>query len=155
MNKSLFNLAVSVLFVSGVLFTSCQSSGEKVDDAQTKVDAAKQELKDAKQDADAQTIKAANSEEWQLFRAESEKAIRTNEAMIAELKVQKTGASKNLDAVYTKDIATLEEKNKALQNKIDSYDKNRSDWEAFKREFNHDMEELGRALKDLTVNNKK
>jgi DNA-directed RNA polymerase subunit N (RpoN/RPB10) len=35
-----------------------------------------------------------------------------------------------------------------------AYEKSQSDWEAFKREFNHDMEELGKALKDLTVDNK-
>lgn len=27
------------------------------------------------------------------------------------------------------------------------------DWESFKREFNHDVDELGQALKDLTVDN--
>jgi hypothetical protein len=36
-----------------------------------------------------------------------------------------------------------------------AYDKNQTDWEKFKREFNHDMDELGKSLKDLTVNNKK
>ena len=30
-----------------------------------------------------------------------------------------------------------------------------SNWESFKREFNHDMDEIGQALKDLTVDNKK
>jgi len=31
---------------------------------------------------------------------------------------------------------------------------NAEEWETFKREFNHDMDELGKALKDLTVDNK-
>lgn len=35
------------------------------------------------------------------------------------------------------------------------YEKSQSDWETFKREYNHDMDELGNALKDLTVDNKK
>jgi hypothetical protein len=38
---------------------------------------------------------------------------------------------------------------------MDTYEKKQSDWESFKREFNHDMDELGQALKDLTVDNKK
>ena len=31
----------------------------------------------------------------------------------------------------------------------------KEDWEKFKVEFNHDMEELGNAFKDLTVKNTK
>jgi hypothetical protein len=30
-----------------------------------------------------------------------------------------------------------------------------SNWQSFKREFKHDTDELGQALKDFTVNNKK
>jgi hypothetical protein len=42
-----------------------------------------------------------------------------------------------------------------MKARIDAYDKSQSDWESFKREFTHDMEGLGQALNDLTVNNKK
>jgi uncharacterized protein YeaO (DUF488 family) len=38
---------------------------------------------------------------------------------------------------------------------MDAYEKTQSDWEEFKREYNHDMEELGAALKDFRVNNRK
>jgi hypothetical protein len=38
---------------------------------------------------------------------------------------------------------------KAYKNDADS------DWQSFKREFNHDMDELGNAFNNLTVNNKK
>jgi hypothetical protein len=33
--------------------------------------------------------------------------------------------------------------------------KNQSDWVSFKREFNHDMDEIGKAFEDLTIDNKK
>ena len=40
--------------------------------------------------------------------------------------------------------------------KLDNYKVDASEnWESFKREFNHDMSELGDALKDITVDNKK
>jgi len=29
----------------------------------------------------------------------------------------------------------------------------KENWEKFKAEFNHDMDELGKAFKDLTINN--
>jgi hypothetical protein len=42
-----------------------------------------------------------------------------------------------------------------LQTRMDNYEHSKTDWESFKTEFNHDMEGLGQALKDVTVNNKK
>ncbi len=40
--------------------------------------------------------------------------------------------------------------------KMDNYKEDgKEKWEAFKSEFSHDMDELGSALKDLTVNNVK
>lgn len=49
----------------------------------------------------------------------------------------------------------MEQKNKELKVKIDSYKNDvNSDWKAFKKEFNHDMDQLGKSLKDFTVDNK-
>ena len=31
----------------------------------------------------------------------------------------------------------------------------KENWESFKTEFNHDMDELGNAFRDLTIDNKK
>ncbi|MBK6283604.1 MAG: hypothetical protein IPF54_14015 [Draconibacterium sp.] len=50
-------------------------------------------------------------------------------------------------------MVKLEQKNNILRAKIESYESNQTDWESFKREFNHDMEELGMAFKDLTSDN--
>ncbi|MBK7408934.1 MAG: hypothetical protein IPJ40_13250 [Saprospirales bacterium] len=59
-----------------------------------------------------------------------------------------------LDGLYAQRIETLEQKNRDLRTKMANYEQNQSDWESFKREFNHDMDELGQALKDFTVDNK-
>jgi len=42
-----------------------------------------------------------------------------------------------------------------MRARLVAYEKSQSNWESFKREFNHDMDEIGQALKDLTVDNKK
>jgi hypothetical protein len=61
-----------------------------------------------------------------------------------------------MDATYIASIDALEQKNAALKSKLNTYENNaQSDWESFKREFNHDMDQLGNSLRDLTVNNKK
>ena len=107
-----------------------------------------------KAEAQADAIKVANAEEWRVFKSDAEIKIKENEVRIGELKVKMKKSGKTFDAMYEKNIIALEQKNKDLRTKISNYESNQSDWEAFKREFNHDMDELGQAIKDLTVNNK-
>ena len=107
-----------------------------------------------KAEAQADAIKVANAEEWRVFKSDAEIKIKENEVRIGELKVKMKKSGKTFDAMYEKNIIALEQKNKDLRAKISNYESNQSDWEAFKREFNHDMDELGQAIKDLTVNNK-
>ncbi len=154
MIKKIYSLALATL-ISGVIFTSCQSAAEKADAAEAKVQDAKDELKEARKDENVQAQKAATAEEWVTFRNESQEKIWANEKHIAELKVKMNKPGKLLDAAYAKKIDSLEEKNRDLKRRMDAYEKSQSDWETFKREYNHDMDELGNALKDLTVDNKK
>jgi len=155
MSKIIMTLAIIVLMMTGTFTTGCQSSGQKVDDAKNKVEDAQQDLKAAQQ-KDAETaMQAANNEEWQIFKTQSEIKIKENDASIEELKEKMKKSGKNVDAILAKNIESLEKKNKDLSSKIDSYDKNRSNWESFKREFNSDMDAFGTAFKDLTINNKK
>jgi hypothetical protein len=148
MKKTIITLAVVVSVVSGTLFTACGPATPKEEAAKDQVQQAKDELKDAQ--------KAATAEEWQAFKDESEVKIKDNEIRIAELKAKIKKSGKELDALYEKKIEALEQQNKDMKARISAYETNKkSDWESFKREFNHDMDELGKALKDLTVDNKK
>jgi hypothetical protein len=67
-----------------------------------------------------------------------------------------TTAGGKLHADYDKKIDALEQKNKELKVKLSEYkDSGKNAWEQFKSEFSHDMDALGAALKDFTVDNKK
>lgn len=157
MKKSIFNLAIPITFFAALLFTGCQSPAQKVDNAESNLNDANQNLKDAKADEIVANKKAVAAEEWKAFRAETEIKIKDNEARITELRAKKKTTGKTLDAAYTQRIDTLEQKNLGMRTMMDDYESTNisSDWEEFKREFNHDMEELGMALKNLTVSNKK
>ena len=53
-------------------------------------------------------------------------------------------------------VADLDKKNSDMKKKMADYKaSNKENWENFKTEFNHDMNELGQAFKDLTVKNTK
>jgi hypothetical protein len=153
MNTSIYAFAISILF-AGTFLTSCQSAVDKADKAQIEAQEAQQALKEADEEAKLEAQKALNAEEWRVFKSDMEMQIVKNENRIAELKVQLKKPGKVLDKVYEKRIDALEQQNKDLSIRINAYEKNQSDWASFKREFNHDIDELGKALNDLTVNNK-
>ena len=142
------------IFSIATLLTGCKFSKEE-QAAQDKVEVAKQDVVDAKEDL-AEAKNKANAIEWQNFKDEMNDAIEKNDARIAELKrdIKKTGSKAN--AAYDKKVIALEEKNKELKLKMEAYKNDAdSDWKSFKSEFNHDMDELGNAFNNLTVNNKK
>lgn len=155
MKKTTITLFATAMLVAGSVFTSCKSPAQKEDAAQTKVEDAQKDLNEAQNEANAESQKVATAEEWAAFKIEADAKIKSNDAKIAELTIKMNKPGEILDPIYKKRIQMLEQQNKDLKNRLFVYEKNNSDWEKFKREFNHDMDELGQALKDITVNNKK
>ena len=144
MKKSIFTLAAMSLLMTGAIFTSCNSAAQKEENTTTT------EQQEAINDEQV----VATAEEWQEFKTDAEAKIKRNELRIEELTVQMNKPGQVFDDLYKNRILELEQQNKKLQDRIDAYDKSHTDWEKFKREFNHDMDELGDALKNITVNNK-
>jgi len=141
--------------MAGTIFSSCQSSIQKQEAAQDKVQDARQELNAAQEEVNAEAELVATAEEWKAFRNESELQIKANEVRITELNVKMKQPGEIFDALYEKKIANLELQNKEMRARLVAYEKRNSNWETFKREFNHDMNAIGQALNDLTVDNKK
>jgi hypothetical protein len=153
MKTSILNLAI-VTLVIGTIAISCKSNTEKEQAAQENVDSAKVAVAEAEEDL-AEAKRAATDAEWKAFKDSTNAKIEENNAEIAKLKLKIKNTGKDIDKAYQKNIDTIEQKNKNLKIKIDSYKNDvNSDWKSFKREFNHDMDEFGKSLKDFTVNNK-
>jgi chromosome segregation ATPase len=168
MKNSIFMFATATILTAATTFTACTSPETKVENAQTKVDNAQEKVADAKDKvadakdnlteaqkmANAEAEKVANAAAWKTYKAEAEIKIKANDTRIAELKATMKKAGKSTSAMYKENVAILEKKNAAMKARITEYDKSQSNWESFKTEFNRDMDELGTALKDFTVNNK-
>lgn len=146
MKKLIFNLAFTLITAS-VIFTSCNSPEEKLEVSKENVEDAQQNLDEANQEY---------AKQFAAFKIESEQKITANEKLIADLKEYSKTKKNESRVAYEKSIAELEVKNQAMKVKIGEY-KEEGDvkWKSFKEEFNHDMNELGEALKDLTKDNKK
>ena len=146
MKKTIFYTAMAAV-VAGSIFTSCDSKEKKVEDAKVEVKDANQDLKEKQAELNA---------EYPAYKTDAELRIAENEKQIAHFKeiVNRPGKLP-LDEARKKRIEQLEEKNAELRSRLNGYEKERSDWETFKREFNHDMDGLGESFKDLGKNNTK
>lgn len=147
MKNSIPTLVVSMLLMAVAIFSGCESSETKVDNAKADVTTANEALAKAN---------AEYLADVEAYRKEKAELIAANDSSIVALKSKIANEKKEVKADYEKKITELEQKNRDLKTKIGDYkDEDKERWESFKREFNHDMDELGKALKDLTVNNKK
>jgi TolA-binding protein len=138
--------------VSLALLMGCsRSSDQKFADAKAHVAAAKEDVKEATAD-----VQAAAREEWLKFKGNADAKIAANEKSIDDYKEKMTTTDGKLQKQYDRKIDALQKKNKELKSKLNDYqDSGKDKWAQFKREFNHDIDELGTALKDFTVDNKK
>jgi hypothetical protein len=144
-NKALTLVLTGVVAMSG--FSLSAQESDKTAGARKEIAEAKKDLKEAKIDS---------AEDFQKFKIEAELKIRKNQTKIAELKAKKPNGSEEICKKYHKKILVLEQKNNQLRNRINKSDATKTTmWGAFKRHFNHDMEELGDAFRDLDVNNTK
>jgi len=141
MKKVIFTMALSTI-VLGSGLTSCTTPSEKVEDAKSNVDDANEKLDEANQ---------AYLEDLANYRNETSARITMNEARIAELKVFAAAEKGAVKVEHEKQIADLEKRNRDLKDKMSKYKgEGNEEWQAFKKEFNYEMEELGKALKEWT-----
>lgn len=138
MTKSIYTLAL----IAGIALAGCQQTpAQKEEAAQTKADAANEELKTAKQELNA---------EYPGFRKDAEAQINANEVLITELKAKEEPGGKNeANNARRLKIEELEKMNSDLKSRLYGYEQQRSDWTEFKTQFNRDRNKLRDAFKDF------
>lgn len=144
MKKLIFTFSAIVLLTCAI-FTSCNTAAEKVDNA---------EDKSIKADEDFNIAKEEYLADVENFKKEITAKIDANNQMIADFKVKIATSKKDAQVYYQEQIAELEQKNIAMKQKLDAYEVSGKDnWETFKSEFSRDMNDLGEAFKNFTINN--
>jgi F0F1-type ATP synthase membrane subunit b/b' len=90
------------------------------------------------------------------MRADIDRRIEKNNSDIEQLKADARMKKKEARREYDEKVNDLESRNHKLRERYDaSKAESKDDWENFKKEFNHDMDELGNAIQDLFRDNKK
>jgi outer membrane murein-binding lipoprotein Lpp len=143
--KRLVFLFSAAALSGGMLLTSCNSNetaGENLDRISNNVDE-----------------KADNFTEWMEYRKAAKAEITANRQKIAELRVKQDKSGELGDKIRQEQIDRLQAENDRLQQKLNSYDPKREAdgkrWDEFKREFRHDMDELGSSIRDIGRDNEK
>ena len=127
-----------------LVITSCNSSSEKVENAEQNVVKANQELIEAKEDylTDIET-----------YKKEADNKIADNKKIAEEFKLRIEKDKKEAKIKYMKELEKLDQKNSDLKMKMDNYKANgKEQWEIFKIEFTHNMDDLKKGYQNLTKN---
>jgi phage shock protein A len=85
----------------------------------------------------------------------AEEKISSYEKTIGELKAKIAQETKENIAKYEKTLTDLEQKVSEIKKKVHEYKEEGKDkWAAYNDKFNHDLDELGKALKNFMVKSK-
>ena len=143
--KKLSLIFSALILLAGTELISCNTSAEKVEKAEDEVKVANENLDEAN---------AEYLADVEQFKLETNQKIADNAKSIADFNARIATDKKLAKAEYKEKIAALELKNTDMQKKMADYKADGKDgWAKFKEEFNHDMDEFGKALKDFTVKN--
>ena len=144
--KTKYFILPTIFLISGLLSTGTNLAQE------TKVDAAKEKVKQANQELN--NAQAENDKEWRQFKNDADLKISANEKSIAEFKEKIKTADEKFRVKYNKKVATLEQRNIELKKKLNEFKyEGKDQWVIFKRGFNHDLSVVGKAIKNLFSSN--
>ena len=137
--KIIMTVCTVAMFVS-----SCSDEAAKTNNDKT---ASPQINSDSEKNRDA---------EIEAYKKQSREKIAANEKIISDLKARVNISEEEARDNYNYRIEVLEKRNNELKIKLESFqEKSEAKWNDFKREFNHDMQELGNAFEDFSKNNVK
>jgi predicted TIM-barrel fold metal-dependent hydrolase len=127
-------------------FAYCTTPEQKVADKKESVVDASNELEKAQSDY---------LEEIAAFRKDNADKFAANEKIIADFRARIASQKREAKAEYNKKISELEGKNSDFRKRLDLYNEsNKEQWEAFKKDFKSDMDQLNNAINDFSINNK-
>jgi len=149
MKKTIFSLAITML-MAGTMLSGCQSSAEKVKEAQDKVQAAQNKVVEAQLNLDQ-----AVRDSIQEFRKDAENQIIANEKNIAEFKIKLAKEKKANRAQAEKRLAELEQQNREMRMRLEDFrEDGKENWRSFRNKFNHDMVVMGKSFHDFWTGSK-
>lgn len=146
------NILITVLLVClvTITITSCNFTTEQ---KAATLEKAKANVEEASQDLD---IARGDSAEFANYKIESEKKLKENELLIADMKDKMKSEPKESVVKYKKQLDSLDMQNSQLRNNMQMYSsEGKANWELFKKGFNKELDALGKSISQLAERNMK
>jgi hypothetical protein len=146
MKKTIYTISTLLLIILSI-FTACNTPAKNVENSADAVIEANEELNEANKNYEEDLAK---------YKQETYQKLSENEQSAANFRARIATEKKEAKEDYDIKIAELERRNSDMKKRMEDYKgDSKEKWESFKNEFNNDMNELGTAFKNLTVNNTK
>jgi hypothetical protein len=143
-------LTLSIIIITVIMLTNCQSLIKKEDRAKDKAQVTESNFAEAQ--GDSVKVQPDTTTAYRKFLIESENRINAYEKEIADLKIKIAKEKKTEKANYEKKLAELEQKKETLKTKVIDYqDRQIDDWTKKQIEFRKDLDDLGSAITDFFV----
>lgn len=137
-------------FMLAAVFMGCNTPEEKVEKAKENVEEANAKLDKAQKELEEHKVQV------EKYRQEIVEQLAANRRRIVELRADVDNAQKGTKEALTKQVNELEERNDAMEKRLIEFNEvGKEQWENFKTEFSHDMDDLGQALRNFSVKNAK
>ena len=142
---------VAIAFLAGTVSTTYGQVPDK------KSEKARENLKEEKKDVvvakqDLKIAQKDSTSAYQKLTKESEAKFKTNEVSIADLRTAITKSNSKEQATDQKKVSLLEVKNNNLKKELADYKVlGDTQFATFKTEFNRDLDQLAKELKDFKV----
>ncbi len=148
--KTNFLKMVFLACMAIAVITGCSSSTEQkaanLEEAQANVEEASQALDLARLD----------SAEYSNYKIESEKTLRGNELLIADMKDRMKSEKKESIAKYNQTLDSLGIQNSRLRSNLQLYSaEGKARLEMFREDFNKELDALGKSISQLAERNTK
>lgn len=142
-----FNLVVLFLLSVTSAMVSCNSAESNKEKTTVNQDSINQLSSD---------LTAEQLAEIEQFKEDMKIQIASNDKNMAEFKARIASQKEEERIESQKKLDDLDKKNTDLKKRFADFKANsKENWNSFKKEFNHDMDELGSAFGDLTKKNTK
>ena len=165
--KTKFLYLTMITVMAGTILTSCgKTTKEDASAVKEDVTELNQDLLEGAKDTSVETNEAVHAD-WKKFEASAKIAIENTNSQINALRDKIAKADKAEKVRLTAKADELEKKNAELKEKLvkrgkeitedvkEMNDSAKEEENKFEREFNHDMDEMGTAIKDLFKDNVK
>lgn len=149
MKRPVFSIQIVLILIFGTVFTGCESSAQKEFEANEQKHKSSRRQEAMRNDTNQTVPEVVSDREWEAFRTNADKRLKDNEILLTNLRMKIRSTGKKSDMIFEKWINIFEQKNKFLKERIIVYPEVQGDWESFQSEFNKELDELYKSLKDM------